>query len=617
MKKTEHTLTSVQICPKTRPVSVNRNESMANFTAREYKNMARLLLAITAAWACMMASPAKVCAATGQPSQTGAAATQEKQETQEMQEARPVIEETAVLSCTTDGANVNITAAVSGPVPDPAVFDSAWYLFEMQPHEDELKDRTDYAARWSRGDTVSYALPLNFGTASDRLYSKFVLAVFDGARYYAISEPSYITNPEVVARNKAPLKQPITKKGLLLDGNLLSDALELGVKHTSINIAFHQILGEGIDYEYDGKTYHFNKAVIEGYDKIVDTMRTKDIMVTAIILNGWNENTPQLFLPGVKKTAKANYYNFNASTPEGVETIKAIASFLAKRYSGAEGSVGKISNWVIGNEINNNEVWNYAGERELSDYVREYMKAFRVFYTAVKSVNSNDRLYFSTDFFWNEPEPSLVKYGARDVIDTFGAMVRAGGDISWGLSYHPYPDPLTEPEFWDDDETGRATESPDTIIVNFNNLHILTDHMNRPELLAPDTSVRSIILSEQGFTSQSATRGDVEKLQAAALAYAYYLADSNPDIDAIIMNRQVDNVYETKTSVALGLWKCDMSSPDVIKHTGRKLSWAIFRTIDWKSSLKDTQFAKELIGIEKWSDVIPNFKWKKYENQEN
>ena len=251
----------------------------------------------------------------------------------------------------------------------------------------------------------------------------------------------------------------------------------------------------------------------------------------------------------------------------------------------------------------------------MEEYVREYMKAFRVFYTAIKSVNSNDRLYFSTDFFWNEPEPSLVKYSAKDVINTFGAMVKAGGDINWGLSYHPYPDPLTEPEFWDDDETGRATESPDTIIVNFNNLHIMTDHLNRPELLAPDGSTRSVILSEQGFSSKSATRGDVEKIQAAALAYAYYIADSNQDIDAIIMNRQVDNVYETKTSVALGLWECDMSSPDVIKHTKRKLSWAVFRTIDRKSSLENTEFAKEIIGIKKWSDVIPDFKWKKEENQ--
>ncbi len=520
--------------------------------------------------------------------------------------------EKGTLSCTTDKTNVNITGSVSGAVSDPAVYDNYWYLFEMQPYEDDLGSRTDYAAWWTKGDTISCSLPLGFGTTADKLYSKFVLAVFDGTRYHAISEPTYITNPEVLAKNTAPYKNASSKKGLLLDGGMIADAMELGVKQTTINIAFHHILGEGIEYQYDGKTYHFNKGVVADYDRVVEYMSNKDLTVTAIILNGWNDNAPQLILPGVQKNAKANYYNFNASTPEGVETIKAVASFLAERYSGTQGR-GKVTNWIIGNEINNNEIWNYAGEKDINTYVREYMKSFRVFYTAIKSVNSSDRLFFSTDFNWTDPEASMVKYGARDIIDTFGAMVKAGGDISWNLSYHPYPDPLTEPEFWDDAATGRAVDSVDTRVLNFSNLHILTDYMQRRELLAPDGSVRHIILSEQGFTSMSATRGDVEKIQAAAMAYAYYIADSNPYIDAIIMNRQVDSIEETNTSVALGLWSCDMSTPGMIKATKRKPVWTVFRVIDRKDSLEYTEFAKEIIGIEKWSDVIPDFKWKKYE----
>lgn len=527
-------------------------------------------------------------------------------------EAALVPTERGTLSCTTDKTNVNITGQVTGAVSDPAVFDNYWYLFEMQPYEDELGSRTDYAAWWTKGDAISCSFPLGFGTSSDKLYNKYVLAVFDGTRYYVISEPAYITNPEVLAPNKEDYKTPSTKKGLLLDGGMTADAMELGVKQTTINIAFHHLLGEGIDYQYDGKTYHFNKGVVAEYDRVIEYMSNKDLTVTAIILNGWNSSTPQLFLPGVGKSSKAYYYSFNASTAEGVETIKAIASFLAERYSGKQGK-GKVSNWVIGNEINNNEIWNWAGQKDLNTYVREYMKAFRVFYTAIKSVNSSDRLFFSTDFNWTDPEASQVKYGARDVIDAFGAVVRAGGDISWNLSYHPYPDPLTEPEFWDDGQNGRAVDSVDTRILNFNNLHVLTDYMQRQELRAPDGSVRHIILSEQGFTSQSATRGDVEKIQAAAMAYAYYIADSNPYIDAIIMNRQVDNIDETNTSVALGLWKCDMSTPGVVKPTKRKAVWTVFKVIDRKDSLEYTEFAKEIIGIKKWSDVIPDFKWKKYE----
>ena len=199
-------------------------------------------------------------------------------------EAQAVIPtEKGTLSCTTDKTNVNITGSVSGAVSDPAVYDNYWYLFEMQPYEDDLGSRTDYAAWWTKGDTISCSLPLGFGTTADKLYSKFVLAVFDGTKYHAISEPTYITNPEVLAKNTAPYKNASSKKGLLLDGGMIADAMELGVKQTTINIGFHHILGEGIEYQYDGKTYHFNKGVVADYDRVVEYMSNKDLTVTAII----------------------------------------------------------------------------------------------------------------------------------------------------------------------------------------------------------------------------------------------------------------------------------------------------------------------------------------------
>lgn len=519
----------------------------------------------------------------------------------------------ASLTCTIDGNQIKIAGTVWGSEEELKRYDHYWYLFELAPYEDQLNGRTDYEAWWNRGDAISCALPLTDEDGSDRLYSRFVLAVYDGRTYRIVSKPAYITNPEALAGNKAEFMTPSTKKGLLLDGDMIQDALELGVKHISINIPFHQLFGEGITYEYEGKTYYFDKEVVESYDKIVGTMTRSRVAVTAILLNGWNDSTPQLFLPGLEKNPQALYYTFHGSTKEGAEMLEAAASFLAERYSGGSGSKGKIGSWIIGNEINN-QIWNYAGDMELDQYVREYMKAFRIFYTAIKRVSSSDRLYISTDFNWMEPDASLTKYGARDVIDAFGAIIKEGGDIDWGLAYHPYADPLTEPEFWDDGDRGRTTDSAESRIVNFNNLHVLTDYMNRPELLGPSGKVRHIVLSEQGFTSQSPLRGDVSQIQAAALVYAYYIADSNPYIEAVLMNRQVDNVSEASEYVALGLWECDMTSSHPIIPTVRKPAWSVFQVMDRESSLKDMEFAKKIIGITKWSDVIPDFKWKSHEN---
>ena len=51
---------------------------------------------------------------------------------------------------------------------------------------------------------------------------------------------------------------------------------------------------------------------------------------------------------------------FNAETEAGFDQTKAIASFLAQHYSGDNPNYGKVSNWIIGNEINNQQ-WNYMG----------------------------------------------------------------------------------------------------------------------------------------------------------------------------------------------------------------------------------------------------------------
>lgn len=524
-----------------------------------------------------------------------------------------------IMTCAigSDG-QIAIDGNMEGTWSDPAYYDNYLYLFELKPYQDDLSGRTDYIGWITKGDALSFRVPLNLGTEDDRLYSKFVVAVFDGEKYTQVSNTAYVTNPEAVAKHTEAYRTAQNKKGLLIETTpeMVADAFSLGINHVNINIPFNRLLGSGIDYVYDGKTYHFNKSLVETYDTVIRRMSEKSMTVTAILLNDWNTDTPQLIYPGVtQQTGKALYYGFNASTKEGYETIKAIASFLAERYSSMSSPYGKVSNWVIGNEVNN-QYWNYMGNMDLDRYVKEYERAFRVFYTAIRSTNKNDRLFFSTDYYWNSASPDgPYSYKAKDFIDKFAELTNAGGPMEWGLAYHPYPVPMTEPEFWDDDQSGKVTDDISTPILNLKNLHILTDYMQNTELRNRDGSVRHIILSEQGFTSTSATRGENQDLQAAAIAYAYYIIDSNPYIDAFIMSRQVDAPSEAAASQTYGLWKCDMSRTNDIVPTSQKKSWSVYKYIDSRNlTLETTEFAKAIIGIEKWSDVIPNFKWKSQEN---
>lgn len=516
----------------------------------------------------------------------------------------------SLKSCTIEDKNrIEVTGTASTGVLEEGetADDGYYYLFELQPYESEIGSRTDYAAWCNKGSEIKFTVSYSGEEEDTRLYSRFVTAVRVGNSYRAISGPIYITNPEVVADYTKEYPNAMSKKGLLIELDMIQDAMSLGVKHTTINIPYHHMIGGNLEYKYNGKTYYFNEELIASYDKMVSTFSNKSIVVTAILLNGWNDAYPELHETGLEKTATANYYGFNVSTKEGYETTRALLSFMAERYSGENYDYGRISNWIIGNEVNNNKDWNYVGPMDIQSYTKLYEKAFRVAYTAIKSQSKNARVFFSTDYEWNKTNTDL-RYAAKDFVDLFNAGIRAEGNIDWGLAYHPYPYPLTEPEFWDDDQTGMVTDSVDSPIINFKNLTVLTDYFQRSEMLSPTGNVRHIILSEEGFTAMSATRGPVFMEQAAAYAYAYFLVDENPYIDAFILNRQVDAVSEYNASCAFGLWTVDTSRTDKVTAVFSRPLHQVFRYIDTKKALKYTEFAKDIIGINSWSEVIPGFK---------
>ena len=519
-------------------------------------------------------------------------------------------------SCTIEGADVVLRASMTGsftPSNTKMGEDTNFYLLELKPYEDDIAGHRYVAALPKNQDDLSFKLPLNNGSSESRLYNKFVACIWDGTKYIQVSDPVYINNPEAAAKYKDAYKEPLSKKGLLIDLSQVADAFELGVHNVIVNIPYNAVFGEGIDYTFEGETYHFNKSVIEAYDKTISMFSNKQMNVNVILLNGWNDATPDFYYPGTAKTSAAAYYHFNSKTEQGYKDIKAIASFLAGRYSGQDPNHGRVQNWVIGNEVNN-QYWNYIGAMDLNSYVNEFARTFRVFYNAIKSTCANSRVFFSVDYNWMREANGSTKYNAKEFLDRFAAKTRTEGNIDWGLAYHPYSYPMTEPEFWDDAQTGLVSYSNTSPIVNFANLSVLTDYMQRSEMRDRNGSVRHIILSEEGFTSQSATRGAVEELQAAAFAYAYYIVDSNPYIDAFIMSRQIDAPSEVKQSMAFGLWTTDQTEDVSIMPAKRKYIWPVFKNIDrQQDTLEATAFAKKILGINKWSDIIPNFKWARFE----
>ncbi len=50
-----------------------------------------------------------------------------------------------------------------------------------------------------------------------------------------------------------------------------------------------------------------------------------------------------------------------------------------------------------------------------------------MFYTAIKSTSANDRVYFSLDYNWNAEIDNKLKYGGKNIMDTFNSIANAQG----------------------------------------------------------------------------------------------------------------------------------------------------------------------------------------------
>ena len=160
------------------------------------------------------------------------------------------------------------------------------------------------------------------------------------------------------------------------------------------------------------------------------------------------------------------------------------------------------------------------------------------------------------------------------------------------LAHHPYAYPLTNTTFWNSSGKIRKliTDEQDTSIVTMENIEVVTDFLQREAMLTADGEVRPVILSELGYSS---TGGEVN--QAAAFAYAYYAGESNPYIDALILSRQTDAAEEVAQGLALGL---------ATQGGQRKYIYQVFQNIDQAGSENYTEFAKSVIGINSWTEIL-------------
>lgn len=446
-----------------------------------------------------------------------------------------------ISSALISGGNVVITAT-----GNTATDDGVYHLYAQDPAMAGTQGKE--VAVSAAGNQAVFTVPLAKNTANSMLYKKFTVVGVKGGVLTDLSNDMYITNPEATATHTQP-RNDSGKKGLLPAAQMIRDTKTLkamGVKKITYNLPIGDMVsGGGISYTYNGKTYSFNSGIVGQYDVIVPAMNAAGIQVNLIVLCGANSGA---LIHPLSRGVAANYYMFNTVDQSALEQLEAVASFLGERYSGT--GHGTVDNWIIGNEVNARNEWNYINPTvQLSGFAKAYADELRIFYNGIKAQNANARIYASTDQEWQSDNAAL-HYGSREFLTQFNAQIVSEGNIDWSVANHPYNFPLYEPNALI--AKPQVTHAQSTRYLTMTNIDVLTDFMCQPAFLNPAGQVRSIELSEVGFTS-SAAMGSNEQLQAADIVYAIAQANANQHIDGIIINRQLADASESAQGLDYGL----------------------------------------------------------------
>ncbi len=491
---------------------------------------------------------------------------------------RPV----AISSCQISGTEVVCQLEASSV---PSSDDGKFYIYADEVYEDG--PRGEIVASTEVGASVSVSFPLNYNTAGSNLSRKFLVAVKRGGQMQQVSDEHYITNPEALAAYTSE-RRDTGIKGLLPDITRVANGelQELGIQQVVYNMDLDDIcLAESVPgavpFTYNGQTFYFNGGMLAEYDSTISGFNRYGMQVTMVLLNSGKGQYSRHLIHPLAEGGDCPGYALNVANAGGVDYLKAIAAFLGQRYSGKTGC-GQVDNWIIGNEVNARTSWWYTNSSSLDLNVNIYVKAFRIFYNELKSMNANVRVYNSIDQEWNR-KSNPGSFLSKDYLDQFNYYMNREGNIDWGLSFHPYNSPLYDPYAWNGPAVW-VKDSLSSLYITMQNIDVLIDYMHREQFLNPRGEVRSISLAEVGYTSSFGTEA-----QEASVAYGYLKAASLPDVDAFMLFRQTDEAHEMESHLALGLYDLDGN---------KKPAYEIYKNLGTENEAAAKARASEIIGMD-------------------
>ena len=418
-----------------------------------------------------------------------------------------------------------------------------------------------------------------------------------------------VVGPSALVRGQIQAGYPTaaSKKGLQVA--LVDDAIELGVKHATFNVNLCSLIDlhkkpSSFVWRTNEIDYCFHRAPIERLDRKIKALSDRGVLVYLILLTYLSDDPTInriMIHPDCDPNAPNRLGSFNTVTSDGKSWLRATIEFLSWRWSRKDLQFGRVVGYIVGNEVNSHWWWNNMGPVSMPTFADQYLHMVRLTHESVTKHCPWARVYISLEHHWNIRYPAgneTQAFPGRDFLEYFAMKARQSGDFAWHIAFHPYPENLFEPRFWNDRSAVDHETSPR---ITFKNLQVLAKFVNRQELLYGGEP-RRIILSEQGFHTPKGVDG--EAVQAAAYCYAYKIVEDIEEIDAFILHRHIDHRGEGGLLLGLRSYK-----PSGDERYAKKKIYECFRladTADWSNAF---EFALPIVGLENWRQlkrVYPN-----------
>ncbi len=439
----------------------------------------------------------------------------------------------------------------------------------------------------------------------DRLLSKWALVQKRGTKFNLLSHARYADS--ITPLYILPEEKPGNKKGIggfHAGGSApVTDLDSLGISSVTVNIWITKFIrskpsAETESFNFNGKTYYADKKAVAGLDKTLQLTAGKNIIVSAIILvdkaSALDDKEIGKIFEHPDCDPAGIYSMANVTSAEGLEYYAAIMDFFASRYSRPDKQYGRIHHWIIHNEVDAGWVWTNMGEKPPLLFMDAYVKSMRTVYNIARKYNAHAKVFISLTHYWTWTADRHY-YHPKELLQMLLRYSKAEGDFEWAIAQHPYPESLFEPKSWLDQKCDFTLNTP---LITYKNIEVLDAWVQQPETFYKGKIKRTIWLSEQGTNSMDYSEKSLNE-QAAGMAYAWKKMKNLESIEGFQYHNWMDNRGEGGLRIGLRRFPDDSTDP-----AGKKPIWYVFR--DMGTAREDTafDFAKKIIGIRNWDEVL-------------